>query len=116
MLVDTGCEANLINMRLCPADSVYDPEVPLKLVAANGQQLYGGQKVIRVSMLFRQEVNGMIREGRFKISAEFYLADIKLDAILSYPWLRKNYLGVFPDLNALALRDPLILLFGEEKF
>ena len=115
MLIDTGCEANLINMRLCPADVVYDPELLLKLVAANGQQLYGGQKAIRLSMLLKQEQNGVVREERLKIPAEFYLADIRLDAILSYPWMRKYKLGVFPDLNALATLDPFILLFGEEK-
>ena len=75
MLVDTGCEANLVNMRLCSADDVYDPEVPLKLVAANGQQLYGGQKAFRLSMLFRQEQNGTIKKERLKIAAEFLLAD-----------------------------------------
>ena len=105
----------MINMRLCPAEAVYDPVTPLKLVAANGQQLYGGQKMVKLAMFFRQEYNGIIREEKLKISAEFYLADIKLDAILSYPWMRKHHLGVFPDLNALAMRDPFILLYGEEK-
>ena len=32
----------------------------------------------------------------------FFDADIQVDAILSYPWLRQQYLGVFPHLEALA--------------
>ncbi len=35
-------------------------------------------------------------------SGEFYGADIEVDAIFSYPWMRENGIGVFPHRDALA--------------
>ena len=41
----------------------------------------------------------------------FHEANIQVDAILSYPWLKDRFLGVFPHLEALAiLEEPLLLL------
>jgi hypothetical protein len=45
--------------------------------------------------------------------AEFYAAEIEVDAILSYPWLRENGVGVFPHHDALAKDWPeFALLYG----
>ena len=44
---------------------------------------------------------------------EFYTAKLDVDAILSYPWLCENKIGVSPHKNALALDEPeLTLLYG----
>ena len=43
----------------------------------------------------------------------FYEADIKVDAIPSFPWMAKNEIAVFPHLRAMALEKPqLTLLLG----
>ena len=49
-----------------------------------------------------------------KFSAICYEADISVDLILSFPWLEKNKIGVFPHPRALVVDEPrLLLLFGE---
>lgn len=114
VLVDTGCEANLINVNLCPIQHVHAPKETLKLIAANGERMNGGNLAINLNMLFVQEESGIEREELLEIPATFYLAELRVDAILSYPWMQENRLGVFPDLGALALRDPMVLLKGEQ--
>jgi hypothetical protein len=48
--------------------------------------------------------------------ADFHDADIQVDAIIGYPWLEANQLGVFPHLRALALMaSEVILLRGEQN-
>ena len=44
-----------------------------------------------------------------------YEADISVDLILSFPWMEKNKIGVFPHHRALVVDEPkLLLLFGEK--
>ena len=46
-------------------------------------------------------------------AGDFYEAEIDLDLILSYPWLREHALGVFPHLSSLASDQPeFTLLHG----
>ena len=48
-----------------------------------------------------------------KFDVEFYEANIKVDAILSYPWLSQAKLGIFPHHKALVLDSPgLNFLYG----
>ena len=52
------------------------------------------------------------KENRF-CTAEFYEADIQVDAILSYPWLVQNKIGVLPHRRALVTDLPdFVLLYG----
>ena len=49
-------------------------------------------------------------------NATFAEADIRVDAILSFPWLVRTKIGVFPHLRALALAEPeMTLLMGLPK-
>ena len=48
----------------------------------------------------------MQRSKNFEKPATFYEAEIKVDAIISYPWLLENKLGVIPHRRALAMEDP----------
>jgi hypothetical protein len=57
---------------------------------------------------------GEICHEKFETEVEFHLAEIKVDAILSYPWLLEHEIGVFPHLRALAIANPFTLLYGEE--
>ena len=57
-------------------------------------------------------------EGRrsWSVGATFHDADLRVDAILGLPWLRKCQLGVFPHLEALARwEDPRLLLQVGQK-
>ena len=40
--------------------------------------------------------DGFLQPHPVFFSGEFYGADIEVDAILSYPWMRENGLGIFP--------------------
>jgi hypothetical protein len=73
----------------------------------------GGDKVVELNLGFRQVFRGEMLPHLSWIPAEFFEADIHVDAILSYPWLEKNQLGVFPHMKALAVLEPeLSLLFS----
>ena len=68
----------------------------MKLLTANGQRLAGGTRVIEKTLEFTQEKNGMREKEKKFCDAEFYEADIQVDAILSYTWLVQNKIGVLP--------------------
>ena len=114
-LVDTGCEVSLISSKLCPPELFHTSLDLIRLRSANGSYISGGSKAVRLTMYFRQEEDGVERYEDLAITSEFYLADLRCDCILSFQWLQANRIGVFPDLGALALRDPFVLLFGERK-
>ena len=46
------------------------------------------------------------KEGKEKFEARFHVADIEVDAILFYPWLKSQQIGVFPHLDTLAKIHP----------
>ena len=60
--------------------------------------------------MFQQEPAPAGTSGVVHLTGEFYTADIRLDGIISYPWLKENRLGVFPHMGALAAEDPFVLL------
>ena len=85
----------------------------MKLLTANGQRLAGGTRVIETVLAFTQEKNGMRQKEKKFCDAEFYEADIQVDAILSYPWLVQNKIGVLPHRRALVTDLPdFVLLYG----
>jgi hypothetical protein len=60
-----------------------------------------------------QEVDGKFLPDVLRKKVTFFEADIRVDAILSYPWMAQNQIGVFPHLKAMALEKPkLTLLHG----
>jgi hypothetical protein len=117
ILVDTGAEANLIRQGLISDHLMYTAKNPLKFETANGQTLAGGSRCTKVKMKLQQTQNdggGQIETAEYEI--EFYEANIKVDAILSYPWLAETKLGIFPHHKALAKDSPdLIFLKGVTK-
>ena len=57
-----------------------------------------------------------VRSRTFVYPTTFYEAAIKVDAILSYPWLLENEVGVMPHKRALAVEypEPTLLSGGME--
>ena len=67
-------------------------------------------------MAFKQVINGQPFSPLKWFSGEFYEADIKTDAILSFPWMAENQVGIFPHHRALAMDTPCFtLLYGLAK-
>ena len=94
-LVDTGAQANLMSQGLVPSCCSRWSRTPLRLVAANGQEIGGGQKETKVSMHFQMVGQSGNLERKVLVEGVFHLADIAVDATLSYPWLREKKLEVF---------------------
>ena len=85
----------------------------VRLVAVNQQVLLGGDKTVSLEVGFSQFKGGRFLQEPLFLGADFYLARLDGDAILSYPWLLENKIGVFPHRGALALEVPeLTLLYG----
>ena len=115
-LIDTGAEANLVKRGLFERRLFGEAEKPVQLIAANGQRLGGGTKTIKLDMGFNPSEGGSITQDKLWYEAECYEADINIDVILSYPWMCKNKIGIFPHHKALVVDDPrLMLLYGEEN-
>ena len=116
MLIDTRAEENLIRKGLLPAHQFVSARKVLNLVRANGQPLQGGKRTVDLNLAFRQFTRGYEMPQERTYDATFYEADIKVDAILSYPWLCENGIGLFPHHHALCLDHPdLLFLYGAES-
>ena len=62
----------------------------------------GGKREAGLTLCF--STNKPDYRGQFKwcTSGKFYEAKIQVDLIISYPWLQKKKLGVFPHLEGLV--------------
>ena len=113
VLVDTGAEANLVKRGVIPSDLTYPARKVLQLVAANGQPIQGGGRTASMKLGFTQEVDGRLLGEELDFDVQFWEADIEVDAILSYPWMCQNRIGIFPHHRALARDRPVFtLLYG----
>ena len=103
ILIDTGAQANLIRMGVTTNVLVHSAK-PLILFTANGARMAGGVKEVTLDLLFgaRAYTSGA-KLPDVVVPARFHEADIQVDAILSYPWLRENRLGVW--VHELALEQ-----------
>ena len=76
----------------------------------------GGTRDVELTLGFRRVMRGELLSDLDYRAASFYEADIRVDAIISYPWLEKNGIGIFSHLKALAVLEPeFTLLFGLQK-
>ena len=67
-----------------------------------------------MKMGFTQEVDGRVLGEVLEFDVQFWEADIEVDAILSYPWMYQNHIGIFPHHRALARDRPeFTLLYGK---
>jgi hypothetical protein len=113
VLVDTGAQVNLVKNVVVPRHLARAPPRPIRLVAANGQCVLGGDRCFKLELNLQKRGTGQGGFQTLYLDGVFYLADIEVDAILSFPWLAENGLGVFPHHKALVLDNPnLIFLYG----
>ena len=108
-LVDTGAQVNLFRMGLFDADFLVRAKNPVRLVAVNGAALLGGENEITLDVgLLAHAISG--KQKPWHVESSFLEANIKVDLILSYPWLKKNRLGVLPHENALCVGSGTVQL------
>ena len=103
VLIDTGAEANLIREGLVSSQEFCKAEECLNLTTANGQTLRGGQRELHTHLLFRKRLRPGGKVGNYAVDASFHEAEINVDVILGYPWLKSKKIGVFPCFDALAI-------------
>ena len=88
-LVDTGAQVNLIQKGLLDEEEFSAAETPLNLIAANGQVLEGGKKVVKLEIKMHQKSEEELLPPEVQFDGQFFEAAIGINAILSYPWCRK---------------------------
>ena len=116
ILIDTGAQVNLIRKDMIPDWMFTDAPEKLNLRTVSGQKLPGGERQVDLMLGFRQVMQGETMPDLRWEPATFYEADIRVDAILSHPWMVETKIGVFPHLRAMAVSDPEItLLLGLPK-
>ena len=103
MLVDTGAEANLLSKNLFAGGSWRKSPNPLNLLTVAGEKLGGGDQEIRLDLTFGLEGG----DGTWSSHGVFYSANIHVDGILSFPWLRERGLLVCSQTGCLALEAEL---------
>ena len=112
VLIDSGAEANLIRVGLFE-NLLIPAKNPLRLAAVNGTILEGGDQEISLKLLFEATLREIGVKKVWEEEATFHTGDIHVDLILSYPWMRKQKMGLFAHEHALvADRGKLWLLQG----
>ena len=106
VLIDTGAQANLVRTGLISQHLFQGAPKILRFVTASGQRLEGGEHVVNVQLQFSSIEETGKKSRTFVFPTTFYEAAIKVDAILSYPWLLENKVGVIPHRRALAVEYP----------
>ena len=112
ILIDTGAQANLVRSGLISRHLFRGAPKVLRFVTANGQKLEGCEHVADVALQFSSVEESGRRPQTFEFPTTFYEAAIRVDAILSYPWLLENRLGVIPHRRALIMDPENALLTG----
>ncbi len=101
-------------MGFIPSHLTFLSKKTINLVSANGQPIRRGDRTANVGIGFTQVVNGKRLSNTLDFDVSFYEADIEVDAILSYPWMSANKIGIFPHHCALARDEPeFTLLYGK---
>jgi site-specific DNA-cytosine methylase len=94
ILLDTGAQTNLIRTNLLPDRYLRESEHPLGLKTASGAELCGGTKEVTARLKFQGYSERGRQEPNWIEDAVFYEAQIHVDAILGFPWLRSHGLGI----------------------
>ena len=85
-------------------------------MSANGQPIKGGDRTANVEIKFTQVIDGIKQPELLGFDVCFSEADIEVDAILSYPWMSANRVGIFPHHRALTRDEPeFTLLYGKKN-
>ena len=88
VLVDTGCEVDLVRTGLIDSGLFFPTEKNIRLVTANGSLLGGGSKQTRFNLMVKANPISHIGEPKILVfPTTFVEANIQVDVILSFKWL-----------------------------
>jgi hypothetical protein len=99
VLIDTGAQTNLVRIGVLPTNLFHKSSKPLRLMTANNSLMAGGVREVRLDMIF------FVGQQKSRLRAKFYEADIKVDAIIGYPWLKEHGIVVCAREGCLGVPD-----------
>ena len=102
VLVDTGAQANLVRRGVLPERLFAPAERPLSLSTACGQAMEGGQREVQLHIGLKKENMNDEEGGIWWGEGLFHDADITVDAIVGWPWLKPNGIVIVTTHNCLA--------------
>ena len=107
ILVDTGAEVNLVKPGVFDDYSFNVATKPLRLITVSGSELQGGKRTISLILHLHGEDNNTQKESHHLMGGLFYEANIGWDAIISYPLLQEQKIGVLPNRGCLILDEEI---------
>ena len=87
-LVDPGAEINLVRKGFIPDSYFYRSKCPKQFVTANHAILDGGLYEVPCEVVLEGCDSDTCEPVTLKCPTSFYDADVRVDALLSYEWLR----------------------------
>ena len=116
-LVDTGAEFNLCNQRLLPSVVWQKAPTPVRLMAANGSVVPGGDVTLDVRLVMNGKPQSFSAPTRgYNVPATIYGADITEDSIISYSWMVEQNGRVHPRVQSTILGSmhPLVWISAND--
>lgn len=95
-LLDTGAEVNLVRNGLLPDSAFHQASHPLRIIAANNQQLEGGDSEVNLAIHFNAVDVNTKAKYILSVPTSLYKADIDQDVILSYRWMGERDIRIGP--------------------
>jgi len=102
-LVNTGAQCNLIKQNFLPAHLMSKAKEPLVLLTADHSRMSRGKEGVTVHISFE---TGDEEQPVSTTDGTFVDAQINVDFILSYPWLREKKITIIPHMECLGVEDP----------
>ena len=93
-LIDTGAQVNLLRKGIIPPGEFTRAKERLFLISANEQPIESCEFMVYLDLVFNREAEHGFEEVR--VSADFFEADIRDEAILGCPWMMEKCIGVYP--------------------
>ena len=95
------CRGKYNTKELAPQECIFEADEPLCFLTANEGRILERIYASPPTSSFNNRWEAIFFAEPMSKGYIIYEADIKLVAIISYTWLRKNKVGIFPHQNAL---------------
>ena len=105
-LVDTGAEVSLIRQGLVPRQFLRRSLKPKRFIVANQMTMDGGMMEMPCNLVLEGTDVDTSGERKVVCPSVLYDADTNVDVILSYEWLRQNYIDVRCRRHGLEVQTP----------
>ena len=96
VLVDTGAQISLIRKGLIPSGEMQPMSNPIRLLTASKQLLRGGEKQVKVDLIFNGVCEDTGEEVQVVAPTLLCEAEISDDVIVSYTWLGERGFEISP--------------------